>query len=226
MTAKHQARTPSREYMAGAWLVLDGYEDEPAAFGVPNYIGFHARYICGVFEERGIEYRYSTIDDLRLRRRVAQRMGGDSLMPDAEDIEGVVILAGAVVPGKYVRGTPISRKEVDSILPSIPSGCPVLIGGWAVRIWRQDGWTPLRKNLFLSLQDTDATLDCFLTTGQWSHRRRTPDQWSRWAFRGASSRAVTDHPDIIAPNGDQAHSPTRLNCTRAVLDTRGGASSV
>ena len=187
--------------MAGVWLVLDGYEDEPAAFGVPNYIGFHARYICGVFEERGIEYRYSTIDDLRLRRRVAQRTGGDSLMPDAEDIEGVVILAGAVVPGKYVRGTPISRKEVDSILPSIPSGCPVLIGGWAVRIWRQDGWTPLRKNLFLSLQDTDATLDCFLTTGQWSHRRRTPEQWSRWAFRGASSRAVTDHPDIIAPNG-------------------------
>lgn len=187
--------------MAGIWLVLDGYEDEPAAFGVPNYIGFHARYICGVFEERGVEYRYSTIDDLRLRRRAAQYMGDDSLMPEAEDISGVVILAGAVVPGKYVRGTPISRKEVDSILPSIPSGCPILIGGWAVRIWRQDGWTPLRKNLFLSLQDTDATLDHFLTTGKWTHRRRTPEQWSRWALRGASSRAVTDHPDITAPDG-------------------------
>ena len=22
------------------WLVLDGYEDEPAAFGVPPYVGF------------------------------------------------------------------------------------------------------------------------------------------------------------------------------------------
>ena len=87
--------------MAGAWLVLDGYEDEPAAFGVPNYIGFHARYICGVFEERGIDYRYSTIDDLRLRRRASHRTDDESLMPDAEDIEGVVILAGAVVPGKY-----------------------------------------------------------------------------------------------------------------------------
>ena len=30
------------------WLVIDGYEDEPAAFGVPNYLGFHIRYICGV----------------------------------------------------------------------------------------------------------------------------------------------------------------------------------
>ena len=29
------------------WLVLDGYEDEPAAFGVPPYVGFHVRYVCG-----------------------------------------------------------------------------------------------------------------------------------------------------------------------------------
>ena len=28
---------------APGWLVLDGYEDEPAAFGVPPYIGFHIR---------------------------------------------------------------------------------------------------------------------------------------------------------------------------------------
>ena len=31
-----------------AWLVIDGYEDEPAAFGVPPYVGFHIRYLCGV----------------------------------------------------------------------------------------------------------------------------------------------------------------------------------
>jgi radical SAM superfamily enzyme with C-terminal helix-hairpin-helix motif len=29
------------------WLLIDGYEDEPAAFGVPPYIGFHCRYIAG-----------------------------------------------------------------------------------------------------------------------------------------------------------------------------------
>lgn len=43
------------------WLVLDGYEDEPAAFGVPNYLGFHIRYICGVLEARGIPYTLSLI---------------------------------------------------------------------------------------------------------------------------------------------------------------------
>ena len=48
------------------WLVLDGYEDEPAAFGVPNYLGFHIRYICGVLEARGIPYTYMTIDEWRM----------------------------------------------------------------------------------------------------------------------------------------------------------------
>ena len=49
------------------WLVIDGYEDEPAAFGVPNYLGFHIRYICGVLEARGEPYTYMTIDQWRLQ---------------------------------------------------------------------------------------------------------------------------------------------------------------
>ena len=35
------------ESEGASWLVIDGYEDEPAAFGVPPYVGFHIRYICG-----------------------------------------------------------------------------------------------------------------------------------------------------------------------------------
>ena len=40
------------------WLVLDGYEDEPAAFGVPPYIGFHIRYVCGVLEKMNQAYDF------------------------------------------------------------------------------------------------------------------------------------------------------------------------
>ena len=47
------------------WLVLDGYEDEPAAFGVPPYVGFHIRYLCGVLEQHRIDYHYMTIDQWR-----------------------------------------------------------------------------------------------------------------------------------------------------------------
>ena len=133
------------------WLLLDGYEDEPAAFGVPPYIGFHSRYIAGVFEEHKVAYEYITIDEWRLNKQKT-----------TEEYSGIVIIAGAVVPGKYLRGTPISIKEIDSIIYQSNNTIPILCGGWAIRGWRYEGWSPLRKNLFLGVQDTDATLDYFL----------------------------------------------------------------
>ena len=186
------------------WLVLDGYEDEPAAFGVPNYLGFHIRYICGVLESRGLPYTYMTIDEWRIRHkgRLSDAQGRVSLRSELSGLDGTVILAGAVVPGKYIRGTPISRKELDEVLSILPSPSPVLCGGWAVRHWRYDGWTPLRSNLFCAVQDTDATLDHFISSGNWEHRKRTPEQWSRWALSGASSKAVSDHPDLRKEDGD------------------------
>jgi radical SAM superfamily enzyme with C-terminal helix-hairpin-helix motif len=178
----------------GEWLVIDGYEDEPAAFGVPNYIGFHVRYICGVLEEKRIPYNYQTIDQLRIDRKNGQ------LAPTGE-LDGVVILAGAVVPGKYVRGTPISRGELDLLLSEIPSSTPILCGGWAIRHWRYSGWSSLRENLFCTVQDPDATLNHYLETGKWENMRRDHLQWGKWAFHGSSSKAVTNHPDLISTDG-------------------------
>ncbi len=171
-----------------AWLVIDGYEDEPAAFGVPPYIGFHIRYVCGLLHSKNIEYEYITIDQWRLGER-PQSIRDDSL-------EGVALIAGAVVPGKYLRGTPISLKETDAMIRSFPRDIPVIAGGWAIRGWRQQGWRPLRKGLFLALKDTDATLNHYLENKEWSHKKRTAEQWSKWAKEGAASLAVNQHPDI------------------------------
>ena len=48
--AKKKKRRPKKEWGSSmsqledaSWLVIDGYEDEPAAFGVPPYVGFHIR---------------------------------------------------------------------------------------------------------------------------------------------------------------------------------------
>ena len=185
------------------WLVLDGYEDEPAAFGVPNYLGFHIRYICGVLESRGLPYTYMTIDQWRIHQkgRLDDPRERTALRRELSELDGTVILAGAVVPGKYVRGTPISRREMDQVLSILPSEQPVLCGGWAIRHWRYDGWTPLRSSLFCTVQDTDASLHHYLSTGQWENRKRTPEQWSEWALHGASSKAVTHHPDLESPKG-------------------------
>jgi len=170
-----------------SWLVIDGYEDEPAAFGVPPYVGFHIRYICGVLEQRGIPYEYRTIDSYRLDP------------PSLENRLGIVLLAGAVVPGKYLRGAPISLRETRDVISKSPGDIPFLCGGWAIRGWKQQGWSPLRQNLFLSLQDTDATLEYFLAQKEWKHKKRTAEQWTEWAHHGARSKAVSMNPDLHGP---------------------------
>ena len=177
------------ENSSPSWLVLDGYEDEPAAFGVPPYVGFHIRYVCGVLEQHTIEYTYMTIDQWRLCSEEEREQ-------HLRDLEGFVCIAGAVVPGRYIRGTPISRRESTELIRSLPRDIPALFGGWAVRGWKQQGWLPLRSNLFLAVQDTDATLNGFLKTGIWKHERRTGEQWTTWAHLGARSKAVVQHPDL------------------------------
>ena len=171
------------------WLILDGYEDEPAAFGVPPYVGFHIRYVCGVLEQHKIGYTYMTIDQWRL---TSQQEREDLL----RSTDGFVCIAGAVVPGRYIRGTPISRKESTELIRLLPRDIPALFGGWAVRGWKQQGWLPLRPNLFLAVQDTDATLNQFLKNGTWKHERRNAKEWAKWAQLGATSKAVTNHPDL------------------------------
>ena len=177
------------ENSSPSWLVLDGYEDEPAAFGVPPYVGFHIRYVCGVLEQHTIEYTYMTIDQWRLCSEEEREQ-------HLRDLEGFVCIAGAVVPGRYIRGTPISRRESTELIRSLPRDIPALFGGWAVRGWKQQGWLPLRSNLFLAVQDTDATLNGFLKTGTWKHERRSGEQWTTWAHLGARSKAVVQHPDL------------------------------
>lgn len=174
------------------WLVLDGYEDEPAAFGVPPYVGFHVRYVCGVLEQANLAYTYVTIDQWRQWQKSDPRRATALLAKSL----GLVCIAGAVVPGKYLRGTPISLNETQHLLRALPAGLPTLLGGWAIRGWKQQGWTPLRPNLFLAVQDTDATLHHFLERGEWKHQRRTAEQWTAWAQAGANSLAVRTHPDL------------------------------
>ena len=181
------------EHQSPKWLVLDGYEDEPAAFGVPPYVGFHVRYLCGVLEQHNIDYRYMTIDQWREFVRAKGETGIAELMAS---LDGFACIAGAVVPGKYLRGTPISVREMKDVVRGLPSEIPAILGGWAIRGWRQQGWNPLRKNLFLAVQDTDATLDNYLNNGTWKHMRRDAEQWTKWAHLGAQSKAVKFHPDL------------------------------
>ena len=88
-------------------LIIDGYVDEPACLGVPPYMSPYPRYIAGALVEKGIKKEdiiYRTIDQIRTRREHLR-------------FDLYVIIAGMTVPGKYLRASPITLKEIRIISP-------------------------------------------------------------------------------------------------------------
>ncbi|KAA0007173.1 MAG: radical SAM protein [Thermoplasmata archaeon] len=165
--------------------ILDGFVDEPSCFGVPPYISPYIRYIAGAIKDAGHEYEYITIEDWRKGRRIKGRI--------------LLIFAGAIVPGKYLRGMPISWKEIKEITSKF-RGIKILAGSAAVFGLGQGGGKRLVKinNFFdySSILDGDAFIYDFLN-GEIAHRRRSNEEWKRWAIMGAE--IVKQHPDLPQP---------------------------
>jgi radical SAM superfamily enzyme with C-terminal helix-hairpin-helix motif len=135
--------------------LLDGYVDEPANFGVPPYISPQVRYVAGAALASGVEVDYVTIDsyrrDAEARRRIAEA-------------EISVLYASALVPGKYLRGTPITFEEAQMVAKKT-AGRLILGGGTAVYGFSQGGGIePQSRNRLkpylqgMSTLDTDAYL--------------------------------------------------------------------
>src|SRR5438445_12121373 len=79
-------------------VILDGYVDEPSNFGVPPYISPYPRYLAGAVQDAGNEWEYVTIDQVRAGRPLR----GDIL----------AVISGPIVPGKYLRGLPITDRQI------------------------------------------------------------------------------------------------------------------
>jgi len=108
-------------------VIVDGYVDEPTCLGVPPYISTYPRYIAGAIWTHSpkTEIIYQTIDQVRDNREGALKVWQSSDM--------LMLIAGMIVPGKYVGGTPISVNESkkffsDLRLIDIPK---FLVGPWA-----------------------------------------------------------------------------------------------
>lgn len=175
--------------------ILDGYVDEPACFGVPPYISPHARYIAGALAELPAwQVDYLTIDQWR---RVPEKRK----LLDGADM--LLLISGALVPGKYLRGMPVSYREALGIAQEF-EGETVLGGSSAVWGFGQGGGKPplgrheLRHHFdHLAFQDVAAYLHDHLAHGQGAQRRMTMDEWGRWSVAGAS--VVRQHPDWPRP---------------------------
>jgi radical SAM superfamily enzyme with C-terminal helix-hairpin-helix motif len=209
--------------------ILDGYVDEPAQFGVPPYVSPQARYIWGAARAAGLEgtdgattpeIEYLTIDQARKDPR---RLG--ALLAS----EVLVVLASCVVPGKYLRGAPITRDETARALMGAKQrgGFTILAGACARFGFGQGGGRPLldlkpleahldRKcpdhadafvhDLFLAMDNRDEP------PGPYGQRKRTPEEWDRFALLGADLvTRHSDHPEPLTAEID-----TYTGCARYV----------
>jgi radical SAM superfamily enzyme with C-terminal helix-hairpin-helix motif len=107
--------------------LIDGYVDEPTCLGVPPYVSTYPRYIAGAIwtKNPSTEILYQTIDQVRVSFTAAQQLWARTNL--------IILIAGMVVPGKYIGGTPISVREAKElfsspILDHIPK---LIVGPWA-----------------------------------------------------------------------------------------------
>ncbi len=98
-------------------LIIDGYVDEPAHFGVPPYLSTYPRYVAGLARIAGYEVGYKTIEQIR-----------HSEVPNADVL---VVIGGVTVPGNYMGGIPMTIREAQEIAEKSNSKLKVLIGSMA-----------------------------------------------------------------------------------------------
>lgn len=171
-------------------VLVDGYVDEPSCFGVPPYISPQARYAAGAAMSAGAEVEYHTIDSLRLK---PLELKGDML----------AVLSSCVVPGKYLRGTPITHDETTAFFRDF-NGDTMLFGANAAFGFADGGGghattrvNPLKDHVdhFIT-RDGDAAIADHFNGKIVMNRFRTADEWSRHALAGAE--IVAQHPDMHA----------------------------
>ncbi|HVL49029.1 MAG TPA: radical SAM protein [Candidatus Thermoplasmatota archaeon] len=182
-------------------VVFDGYVDEPANFGVPPYLSPHARYVAGAARAAHpeAEVRYLTIDEYRR---------GSPKTDLLRTADWLVMVAGALVPGKYLRGTPVSWNEAQRIVASTPA-TSVLAGSSALYGFGRGGGLPPagrgeldRVFNYRAMLHADALVHDLLTgavtsRGPGINRKRTLAEWADWSVRGAF--VIRDHPDWPHP---------------------------
>ena len=168
------------------YLILDGYVDEPAALGVPPYISPQARSIAGGLVCGGAprdRVGYLTVDQWRMSR------GKDGGRLPSEGLEAVIILSGCVVPGKYLRGTPISRREVIELVSSLNAPLVVITGSAA---GQNSG-----PGMEICQGDPGVMGEGISASGRVISSTRSIEQWNTHLKEGAFISSL--HPDHPSP---------------------------
>lgn len=183
--------------------ILDGYVDEPANFGVPPYLAPQPRYIWGAIREAGHEPVYVPIDQYRTDEEARIRIRSSEL---------VVLYASALVPGKYLRGTPITFAE--ALLVAKKHAKKAILGGsCAVYGFSQGGGlaTASRNGLKpyllgMSTLDTDAYVWDFLQ-GRFSAQDARHEEYGAYGVAPPPSAFVESRGRLLLRVSDEQGEP-------------------
>jgi radical SAM superfamily enzyme with C-terminal helix-hairpin-helix motif len=174
-------------------IILDGYVDEPACFGVPPYVSPYPRYAAGALTESGFseeDIRYFTIDQIRT--------SGKSFSDLFQAADVLIIIAGMTVPGKYLRGTPITAEEIRTLFKMSFKvkilGGPIRLGYSKEGGVAATGLSFLPEDVFVAQKDVESFIFDYFSKNISSHRYRTTAEIARWSKGGAF--VVRQHPDF------------------------------
>jgi len=167
------------------YLIVDGYVDEPAALGVPPYISPHVRAIAGGLVTGGAppsSVGYLTVDSWRALRGCGWGMG------ELKRLDAVFCIMGCTVPGKYLRGTPISIREVGELASSLRE-VPLILWGKT---------TPPEQMGILSCRGDPGVLGLrFSREGRIADGHPTDEELNQHLREGAF--VIEQHPDHPSP---------------------------
>lgn len=170
-------------------LIIDGYVDEPACFGVPPYISPYVRYCAGVMYSKGLDVKYFTIDQIR-------RLPIDHQVRSAQVI---VVITGLTVPGRYRGGSPMTLKELAE-LSQMPRRGFMIVGGAIRSGYALKGGTRALDPSGVLAADCIATGDPEAVLASWldgglvdGTLQRDYGQLDLWAEMGA--QVVRMHPN-------------------------------
>ncbi len=108
--------------MSNKIVIIDGYIDEPAQFGVPPYISPLCRYAYGCYSYYGVQPEYYTIDQIRK----------NNLWNYLNSFDHLVLIGGVSVPGKYVGGNPLKYRELEKISQCAPNPLKIYKGAYTL----------------------------------------------------------------------------------------------
>jgi len=169
------------------YLILDGYVDEPASLGVPPFISPQVRSLAGGLVAGGCQrdrIGYLTVDQWRSIKGRPEGIGS------LGNLETLVIVTGCVVPGKYLRGTPISPREIREVARETSDATVIVAGPAADPSIEEDG-------LYLCRGDLGVLGEGISSTGSVIDRDRTGEEWNEHLLQGAF--LIWMHPDHPAP---------------------------